>query len=1148
MFDNVYKRVNTFVAMDSEVMKGSKKTQAGVTKGSSKRARDEIEQESTKRQRLEKEDDTAELKRCLEIVPKDDDDVTIEATPLSSKFPTIVDYKIYKEGKKSYFKIIRADGNLQNYLTFGTMFKNFNREDLEVLKSIVKEIFKKTKPVNDMDNLLFQTLKTMFEHQVKDNIWKYQQWVVKVYNLKLYDSYGVYYVTIQNMVYYLLRWLMIFLDKSGGRLMKDIYLHEVFGYIPLMKTKILIKKLEDSEGGHQVYRRIVRIKGLYRVTTAQNPGMPYCISFHWIDLELPNEWYKSQLLELYLTLNQAERVSFLKKHKQNNKNHSGKTIVSKLQREPEAEAILANQLLCNLTCYSEQMRIREIQMTMLQICKTRTFALRDKPNSFFALEGKPPRRGLNPRPLACSNNLSKSAVHLRQLFISTPVHFFFSHLLHKLIISTGYELRLNCYRNNKAMAETVASSASVTSPFGIYISGLVLDKPLSFFYVIPGVPISIGLRPICNDEKLNDFVQILYKNDCHLYMYTEHQGYDVLEMTNDDRHYNDKSDSDIEDVEKDDMWLNKLVGKGRFIGEIEDPIPALMGRFFVEQNDLDENFVEPKYKLWYTQDDTYKLLVKCGRDVSAGKCAGKRGKKQVQIDDSLDKDKGKVGEGSSDKDLGKGSVGGSSDKGKRKLASWLEGCRKVIGLDGYFLTHTCKGRLRTAMGRDANNQMFHIAWVVVGVENKNNWTWFLSLLSDDLNLNDGAGLTVISYGHKSIDSVLDTSMQTSRKNRVVCNSKDYFREHQLAVRMSSFFKLWKKSKHQMKLLTLGWLIETQTPGVEHTLNWVVFASGFQEVEVRRQDEVFSVNIHLKKCACKMRELTRLPCVHVVAGPIPGTEVVEEINLPKPLSPGERKLPGRPRKRRMRHPLEYDHEISRVGRVMHCHREDPVMPPSSSGNKRKEPHVKKKSSQVNESSGSKNNLTPEHAIIMDKEAFVEMVRTDAENKTKDEEMWRQAYDEEKYWEEYASKFKDWEFREEQENRIGIILSVDDEHIIRNKEPVNLAEQTHVIAFASSAPIDQFPETSQDLSIEKAGSSAPVDQFPETPQDPKRRLTKEKRKQIQNNHYLLRSNTKIERDQKGLQISKLKNLNLMQMAHDLLLRKLLMLVIDCFRMNV
>nr|GEU47212.1 hypothetical protein [Tanacetum cinerariifolium] len=53
------------------------------------------------------------------------------------------------------------------------------REDLEVLWSIVKARFNKTKPVDDMDNLLFQTLKIMFEHHVEDNIWKYQQGLAK---------------------------------------------------------------------------------------------------------------------------------------------------------------------------------------------------------------------------------------------------------------------------------------------------------------------------------------------------------------------------------------------------------------------------------------------------------------------------------------------------------------------------------------------------------------------------------------------------------------------------------------------------------------------------------------------------------------------------------------------------------------------------------------------------------------------------------------------------------------------------------------------------------------------------------------------------------------------------------------------------------
>nr|GFC95482.1 hypothetical protein [Tanacetum cinerariifolium] len=64
--------------------------------GSSKRAAGNLEQEDAKRQRIDEENESAKLKRCLEIIFDDDNDVTIEATPLSSKSLTIIDYKIYK--------------------------------------------------------------------------------------------------------------------------------------------------------------------------------------------------------------------------------------------------------------------------------------------------------------------------------------------------------------------------------------------------------------------------------------------------------------------------------------------------------------------------------------------------------------------------------------------------------------------------------------------------------------------------------------------------------------------------------------------------------------------------------------------------------------------------------------------------------------------------------------------------------------------------------------------------------------------------------------------------------------------------------------------------------------------------------------------
>nr|GEU29821.1 hypothetical protein [Tanacetum cinerariifolium] len=116
---------------------------------SSKRAGDKLDQERSKKQKVEDDKESEELKRCLEIILDDGDDVTIDAIPLSIKTP-FIDYKIYKEGKKSYFQIFRGDENSQMY----------------ILSS--------------------------------------QQGLTKVKSWELFDSYEVHCVSMQNTVYYLL--------------------------------------------------------------------------------------------------------------------------------------------------------------------------------------------------------------------------------------------------------------------------------------------------------------------------------------------------------------------------------------------------------------------------------------------------------------------------------------------------------------------------------------------------------------------------------------------------------------------------------------------------------------------------------------------------------------------------------------------------------------------------------------------------------------------------------------------------------------------------------------------------------------------------------------------------------------------------------
>ncbi|GJX73200.1 hypothetical protein Tco_0311795 [Tanacetum coccineum] len=81
----------------------------------------------------------AELQSSMEVIP-DEEDVAIDGVPLATKPSTIVDWKIHKEGKKSYYQIVRADGKSQMYRVFSLMLKFFSREDLEDLYKLVGRI------------------------------------------------------------------------------------------------------------------------------------------------------------------------------------------------------------------------------------------------------------------------------------------------------------------------------------------------------------------------------------------------------------------------------------------------------------------------------------------------------------------------------------------------------------------------------------------------------------------------------------------------------------------------------------------------------------------------------------------------------------------------------------------------------------------------------------------------------------------------------------------------------------------------------------------------------------------------------------------------------------------------------------------------
>nr|GEX59073.1 putative ribonuclease H-like domain-containing protein [Tanacetum cinerariifolium] len=87
MFDRAFKRVDTFVDFRTELIE--------------------------------------DLKQLIKIIPEEE--ITIDDIPLAVK-SLIVDWKIYKEGKKSYYQIIRAGGKSKMYIVLSHMLKDLTKK------------------------------------------------------------------------------------------------------------------------------------------------------------------------------------------------------------------------------------------------------------------------------------------------------------------------------------------------------------------------------------------------------------------------------------------------------------------------------------------------------------------------------------------------------------------------------------------------------------------------------------------------------------------------------------------------------------------------------------------------------------------------------------------------------------------------------------------------------------------------------------------------------------------------------------------------------------------------------------------------------------------------------------------------------------
>ncbi|GJS15267.1 hypothetical protein Tco_0409739 [Tanacetum coccineum] len=170
IFEKVWDQTQSFVPMDSEKEKESAKKAGG---------------------------EKAELKECLNIV---EDEVEV-IEPLSAKAP-ITDWGIHSLGICSLYIADRADGSSKMYRFFSDMLKSFNMQDLEDMYKLVKETHKMKKPEAEA-LVLWGDLKTIFEPDESDEIWKNQQDHTLI-EWRLFDSYGVHSLVMGTIAIYML--------------------------------------------------------------------------------------------------------------------------------------------------------------------------------------------------------------------------------------------------------------------------------------------------------------------------------------------------------------------------------------------------------------------------------------------------------------------------------------------------------------------------------------------------------------------------------------------------------------------------------------------------------------------------------------------------------------------------------------------------------------------------------------------------------------------------------------------------------------------------------------------------------------------------------------------------------------------------------
>nr|GEX48776.1 hypothetical protein [Tanacetum cinerariifolium] len=181
------KSITKFVLMESEGQIADSKEEEGSSKEVLKDLLKKNWTRTAKEKKVKEDLSREKLQQMMVIIPEQG--IHVEA--LQTNY-LIINWEIYTEGTRQYWKIIRIGNITEVHQFFVDMIKAFDREDLVKLWSLIKERFNSSNATKDKEIALWFKLKRLFEPDEDDELWKFESFKLI---WRLYDWCRVHHIS-----------------------------------------------------------------------------------------------------------------------------------------------------------------------------------------------------------------------------------------------------------------------------------------------------------------------------------------------------------------------------------------------------------------------------------------------------------------------------------------------------------------------------------------------------------------------------------------------------------------------------------------------------------------------------------------------------------------------------------------------------------------------------------------------------------------------------------------------------------------------------------------------------------------------------------------------------------------------------------------